>query len=142
MSKHSKIRDSQLERWIWASFHLNLRRNFDSVSSGVGLSLLIVALRCIGQLGVVATVLQHVFENKNPWLIPLISCEYFLLSLPVHYIHTKDTLVVLKFLGTFETGVSHIFHHGSLQLTRDIQSLINLRVASVTWSGSMSILAF
>jgi len=107
---------------------------------GVGLSLLIAALRCIGQLGVVATILQQVFENKDPWLVALISCEYFLLSL--HYFHTKDTLVVLNFLGTFETGASRVFHHGFSQLTRDIQLLTNHRVASVTWSGITSILAF
>ena len=112
MSKHSKIRDSQLERWIWASFHLNLCRNFDrdSVSSGVGLSLLIAALRCIGQLGVVATILQQVFKNKNPWLVALISCEYFSLSL--HYVHTKDSAGALNSLSTFEIGAPHVFHHG------------------------------
>ncbi|PPQ66903.1 hypothetical protein CVT24_008518 [Panaeolus cyanescens] len=53
---------------------------------GIGLSLLIAALRCIGQLAVVATLLQQVFENKNPWTVSLIS-------------------FVLNFLGTFETVV-------------------------------------
>ena len=42
---------------------------------GIGVSLLIAALRCIGQLAVVATMLQQVFENKNPWLVALISCK-------------------------------------------------------------------
>lgn len=42
---------------------------------GVGISLLVAALRCIGQLAVVATLLQQVFDNKNPWLVALISCE-------------------------------------------------------------------
>jgi len=41
---------------------------------GVGVSLLVAALRCIGQLAVVATLLQQVFDNKNPWLVALISC--------------------------------------------------------------------
>lgn len=54
---------------------------------GVGISLLIAALRCIGQLGVVATILQQVFENKNPWAVAFIS-------------------FVLNFLGTFETVIN------------------------------------
>ena len=85
---------------------------------GVGLSLLIAVLRCIGQLAAVATVLQQVFKNKNPWLVALISCGCFSLSL--QYVHTKGIAVVLNFLGTFETGPSHVFHHGFSQLTRDI----------------------
>ncbi|KAF8954400.1 ABC transporter-like protein [Flammula alnicola] len=54
---------------------------------GVGVSLLIAALRCIGQLAVVATLLQQVFENKNPWMVALIC-------------------FILNFLGTFETVVN------------------------------------
>ncbi|KAF9037630.1 hypothetical protein BJ165DRAFT_1353334 [Panaeolus papilionaceus] len=54
---------------------------------GIGLSLLIAAIRCIGQLAMVATLLQQVFENKNPWTVSLIS-------------------FVLNFLGTFETVVN------------------------------------
>jgi len=69
---------------------------------GIGLSLLIAALRCIGQLGVVATILQQVFENKNPWVVGFISCAY--LPLPFDYVGTQDIAVVLNFLGTFETG--------------------------------------
>ena len=42
---------------------------------GVGVSLMIAALRCVGQLAVVATLLQKVFETSNPWLVALISCE-------------------------------------------------------------------
>jgi hypothetical protein len=42
---------------------------------GVGVSLLVAALRCIGQLAVVATVLQGVFEHKNPWSVAGIACE-------------------------------------------------------------------
>ena len=42
---------------------------------GVGVSLMVAALRCIGQLAVVATLLQKVFETRNPWLVALISCK-------------------------------------------------------------------
>ncbi|KDR68579.1 hypothetical protein GALMADRAFT_231226 [Galerina marginata CBS 339.88] len=62
---------------------------------GVGVSLLIAALRCIGQLAVVASILQQVFENKNPWLVALIS-------------------FILNLLGTIETVVNKSprrFHH-------------------------------
>ena len=69
---------------------------------GVGLSLLIAALRCIGQLGVVATILHQVFENKNPWLVAFITCAY--LPLSSDYLGTQDITVVLNFLGTFEAG--------------------------------------
>jgi len=54
---------------------------------GVGVSLLVAALRCIGQMAAVATILQQVFDNKNPWMVALIS-------------------FVLNFLGTFETVVN------------------------------------
>jgi len=42
---------------------------------GIGCSLLIAALRCIGQLAVVATILQRVFETRSPWLVALICCQ-------------------------------------------------------------------
>ena len=42
---------------------------------GIGMSLLIAALRCIGQLALVATVLHQVFEKKNPWMVAAICCE-------------------------------------------------------------------
>jgi ABC-type iron transport system FetAB permease component len=42
---------------------------------GAGVSLLVAALRCIGQLAAVATILQQVFDNKNPWTVALISGE-------------------------------------------------------------------
>lgn len=42
---------------------------------GVGISLLVAALRCIGQLALVATILHQVFERKNPWMVALICCE-------------------------------------------------------------------
>ncbi|KAJ3516572.1 hypothetical protein NLJ89_g1038 [Agrocybe chaxingu] len=54
---------------------------------GIGLSLLIAAFRCIGQLAVVATLLQQVFENKNPWLVILTS-------------------FILNLLGTIETVIN------------------------------------
>ncbi|KAG2018319.1 hypothetical protein CC2G_007755 [Coprinopsis cinerea AmutBmut pab1-1] len=54
---------------------------------GLSASLLIASLRCIGQLAVVAKLLQTVFETENPWLVALIS-------------------FVLNFLGTFETVVN------------------------------------
>ncbi|KAF9555137.1 ABC transporter-like protein, partial [Agrocybe pediades] len=53
---------------------------------GVGVSLLVAAFRCIGQLAVVATLLQQVFDNKNPWLVSFIA-------------------FILNFLGTFEIVV-------------------------------------
>jgi len=54
---------------------------------GIGISLLVAALRCIGQLAVVATILHQVFERKNPWMVALIC-------------------FVLNLLGTFETVVN------------------------------------
>jgi ABC-type iron transport system FetAB permease component len=42
---------------------------------GIGISLLVAAVRCIGQLAVVATVLQGVFEHKNPWSVAAIACK-------------------------------------------------------------------
>lgn len=42
---------------------------------GLGTSLLIAAVRCTGQLAVVATVLHQVFEHRNPWTVALVACE-------------------------------------------------------------------
>ena len=47
---------------------------------GIGLSLLIAGLRCVGQLALVATILHGVFETKNPWLVFLICCAFILSS--------------------------------------------------------------
>ena len=47
---------------------------------GIGVSLLIAGLRCVGQLALVATVLHQVFETKNPWLVSLICCTFVLPS--------------------------------------------------------------
>jgi len=54
---------------------------------GISISLLVAAFRCIGQLAVVATVLQGVFEHKNPWSVGGIA-------------------LVLNLLGTIETVVN------------------------------------
>jgi len=70
---------------------------------GIGVSLLIAALRCIGQLAVVATMLQQVFENKNPWLVALISCELAFTS--SSNMCLTSCVVILNLLGTFETGL-------------------------------------
>ena len=50
---------------------------------GIGLSLLIGGLRCVGQLALVATVLHGVFETKNPWLVSLICCAFILFSFSI-----------------------------------------------------------
>lgn len=47
---------------------------------GIGLSILIAAFRCAGQLALVASILHEVFETRNPWLVALICCAFFLLS--------------------------------------------------------------
>ena len=41
---------------------------------GIGISLLVASLRCMGQLALVATVLQGVFERKDPWSVVGIVC--------------------------------------------------------------------
>lgn len=41
---------------------------------GVGSSLLVAAIRCMVQLGVVALLLQSVFETENPWAVAAIAC--------------------------------------------------------------------
>jgi hypothetical protein len=46
---------------------------------GLGVSLVVAAGRCMGQLTVVATLLHEVFENRNPRTVALIACEFFLL---------------------------------------------------------------
>ena len=71
---------------------------------GIGLSLLIAGLRCVGQLALVATVLHEVFETKNPWLVFLICCALFLPSISMQFDSNFLSLVMLNLLGTFETG--------------------------------------
>ena len=73
---------------------------------GIGLSLLIAGLRCVGQLALVATLLHEVFETKNPWLIFLICCVFVLPSFSIQENSSFFlSLVMLNFLGTFETGM-------------------------------------
>jgi ABC-type iron transport system FetAB permease component len=73
---------------------------------GIGLSLLIAGLRCVGQLTLVATVLHKVFETQNPWLVSLICCAFVLRSFRIQVDSHLLSLVMLNFLGTFETGTS------------------------------------
>ena len=40
---------------------------------GVGSSLVTAAIRCVVQLAVVATLLQKVFEARNPWVVAAIA---------------------------------------------------------------------
>ena len=49
---------------------------------GLSASLFIAAMRCTGQLAVVATLLQKVFETKNPWLVCGIACGSRFVSPP------------------------------------------------------------
>ena len=71
---------------------------------GMGLSLLIAGLRCVGQLALIATVLHEVFETNNPWLVTLICCTF--VCLPIQVDSHLLSLVMFIFLGTFETGAS------------------------------------
>jgi len=68
---------------------------------GLGSSLFIAALRCVGQLAVVAALLQSVFEAENPWVVTLIACEF---SPPLAIERAEHASVVLNLLGTIETG--------------------------------------
>ncbi|TFK27953.1 hypothetical protein FA15DRAFT_634981 [Coprinopsis marcescibilis] len=78
-------------RWINVGIGLSFIVFDIGISSifklGLGMSLAIAALRCIGQLALVATLLQTVFETENIWLVSLIA-------------------FILNFLGTFETVVN------------------------------------
>jgi len=51
-----------------------------SLQLGVGSSLLSAAIRCVVQLGLVALVLQKVFETNNPWAVGGIACLMNLLG--------------------------------------------------------------
>ena len=70
---------------------------------GIGVSLLIAGLRCVGQLALVATVLHGVFETKNPWLVSLICCAFVCSNR-----HTSGLSYVvcshIEFLGYFWDG--------------------------------------
>jgi ABC-type iron transport system FetAB permease component len=73
---------------------------------GIGISVLISALRCMGQLALVATILHKVFETKNPWLVALICCAFCYVLIHPSVLLISCLVVVLNFLGTFETGTS------------------------------------
>ena len=72
---------------------------------GIGLSLLIAGLRCVGQLALVATLLHEVFETKNPWLIFLICCVFVL---PSFSIQENSSFIFVfshvEFLGHIRDG--------------------------------------
>ena len=42
----------------------------------LGASLVVASLRCVVQLTLVATILQHVFAAKNIWAVVGIACKY------------------------------------------------------------------
>ncbi len=44
----------------------------------IGASLMLAALRCVVQLTLVATILQHVFAAENIWAVVCIACKYVL----------------------------------------------------------------
>ena len=69
---------------------------------GIGVSLLIAGLRCVGQLALVATVLHQVFETKNPWLVSLICCTFVLPSLNIQVDWLSFVVIShAEFLGHF-----------------------------------------
>ncbi|KAJ2929658.1 hypothetical protein H1R20_g7446, partial [Candolleomyces eurysporus] len=82
--------DTELQ-WVNVAIALSFILFDIGVSSvfrlGLSTSLFIATVRCTGQLAVVATLLQKVFETKNPWIVSLIA-------------------FVLNFLGTFETVIN------------------------------------
>jgi ABC-type iron transport system FetAB permease component len=48
---------------------------------GVGASILFAALRCVVQLTLMATILQHVFAAENFWAVVGIACKYVVVCL-------------------------------------------------------------
>ncbi|KAF5341701.1 hypothetical protein D9611_002023 [Ephemerocybe angulata] len=77
-------------RWINVSIALAFILFDMGVSTvfrlGLGTSLFIAAVRCIGQLAVVATLLQQVFETRNPWIV-------FLIALLLNTLGTIETVI-------------------------------------------------
>jgi hypothetical protein len=74
---------------------------------GIGRSLLISALRCVLQLGVVAILLQQVFATENPWAVGGIAreCDYMRIELLGFWFWLISLFtVLLNLLGTFEIG--------------------------------------
>jgi ABC-type iron transport system FetAB permease component len=70
---------------------------------GIGVSLLIAALRCMGQLALVAAVLHKVFETKNPWHVAFICCASALSLFSVLDSHLLP-LSCIESLGHFRDG--------------------------------------
>ena len=74
---------------------------------GIEFSLLFASLRCVGQLALVASILVKVFKTKDPWLVSFICCAFSCLHLASMQTQAICCLLVmLNFLGTFETGTS------------------------------------
>jgi ABC-type iron transport system FetAB permease component len=48
---------------------------------GIGASVMFAALRCVVQLTLMATILQHVFEAENFWAVVGIACKYVVVCL-------------------------------------------------------------
>jgi hypothetical protein len=48
---------------------------------GVGASIMFAALRCVVQLALMATILQHVFAAENFWAVVGIACKYVVVCL-------------------------------------------------------------
>lgn len=78
----------------------------------VGTSLLIAAVRCVVQLGIVAVLLQSVFETEDPWAVAGIACTLCLIRL-IYDFPNPHTLyiwlmhtVLLNLMGTFEVGAA------------------------------------
>ena len=71
---------------------------------GIGVSLLIAGLRCVGQLALVATVLHEVFETKNPWLVFLICCAFVLPSFSIQVDFHLLSFSFVEFLGHIRDG--------------------------------------
>ena len=71
---------------------------------GIGMSLLIAALRCTGQLALVAAVLHRVFETRNPWLVSLVCCVCLVLLFLSGVSDDFFFLSRAEFLGHFRGG--------------------------------------
>ncbi|RXW19605.1 hypothetical protein EST38_g6246 [Candolleomyces aberdarensis] len=73
----SKIPNNTELQWVNVAIALSFILFDIGVSSvfrlGLSTSLFIATVRCTGQLAVVATLLQKVFETKNPWIVSLIA---------------------------------------------------------------------
>ena len=74
-----KISDTADLQWVNVAIALSFILFDIGVSTvfrlGLSTSLFIAAVRCTGQLAIVATLLQQVFETENPWIVSLIACK-------------------------------------------------------------------